>query len=252
MQNTFTTAEVIARRDEMIEAGLQGHRDFRVIDAGANGNRLGGQWASWLVEAMNRPSPVAAANQATELETLAANPFARTDANTLLDFARRLRAGYELSEKQAKLAEFIKVRINERAETNEPEYVMTARDHALVRGLSAKKHYGSMYYWSNRAATSNRLDRLFGYYSQHGKVSGDDFKYIREHFKGVVATWDAQEFSNGGLVKTHHGIGMVTSDYSFDQFGRIMADVLVNGAVVACQVDELRPAMRRSRKTKES
>jgi len=44
MFGNHTLTDVTARRDEMVASGMQGHRDFRVIDAAASGHKIGGGW----------------------------------------------------------------------------------------------------------------------------------------------------------------------------------------------------------------
>lgn len=256
MFGTHTLADVITRRDEMVAAGMQNHRDFRVIDSAACGHKIGNGWMGWLVEAMSRPSPAVLGLQAEELETLAANPFANTDAETLKDLARRLRSGWPLSERQGQLAEGIKGRILAREAAGEPEYQMTEDDHQLVNGLYRRKMYMSSFYWSNRPGASNRLDRLFQAYGRSQKLMIEDLEYIKSQFKSVTAAWNEKKFSDGCLVKVYSGrkeltVCMTASDYKFSQQGEIVVDVLVNGAIQSYPVSSLTPAVR-TRKSKKS
>lgn len=248
MFGNHTLTDVTARRDEMVASGMQGHRDFRVIDAAASGHKIGGGWINWLIEAMDRPSPAALGQQATELEALATNPFAHGDAETLYDLARRLRSGYPLSERQGQLADGIKGRILDREAANEPEYVMTPDDHTLVRGLSTRKMYMSQYYWANRPGAANRLDRLFQSYGRTQKLMRQDVEYIKGQFKGVVAEWDEKKFSDGGLAKYRGVVCMTVSDYKFDAYGNIVVDVLIDGTVTPKKTSELSVAVRTRKK----
>lgn len=258
MFGNHTLTDITARRDEMVAAGMQGHRDFRVIDSAASGHKIGGGWMGWLVEAMDRPSPVALGNQAAELEALAANPFANSDGDTLKDLARRLRSGYPLSDRQGQLADGIKERILAREAANEPQYQMTEDDHTLVNGLYYRKMYMSSYYWSNRPGASNRLDRLFQAYGRSKNLMREDLEYIKGQFKSVTAVWEEKKFSNGCLVKFFDGRGsnahvvcMTASDYKFSQQGDIVVDVLVNGSIQTYSVSALSPAVR-TRKSKKA
>jgi hypothetical protein len=125
----------------------------------------------------------------------------------------------------------------------------------------------SQYYWGNKPATSNRVDRVINKIIQQNEVEVEDVEFLRSQFKGVVAHWDSVPEKTGSLCQvnswnlpgwrgaasdqTQTFDALVLGNRVFSHHGMLMVDVLVNGEVHSVNIEKVQfPKARKSRKKK--
>lgn len=191
----------------------------------------------------------------------AENCLRKDEADTLRSFAAQVFQGRELTDRQKAYAEKIM------AGAQRPINSMTVDDdlRALANGIYRRKLNMSQYYWANKPATSNRIDRAINKVLHQNEVEVEDVEFIRSQFKNVVALWDSVPERTGVLcqVNSWHLPGWrgSTSDQTqtfdalllgnrvFSQHGMLLVDVLVNGEVHAVNMEKVQfPKVRKSRK----
>ncbi len=185
----------------------------------------------------------------------------KDEADTLKSFTAQIFQGRELTDRQKAYAERIM------AGAQRPINSMAVDDElkALANGLYRRKVNMSQYYWGNKPATSNRIDRIINKINQQNEVEVDDVEFLRSQFKSVVALWDSAPEKSGALCQVNpwHLPGwqglrnestlmldvLVLGNRSFSHHGMLMVDVLVNGSVHSVNMEKLVfPKVRKARK----
>jgi len=206
-------------------------------------------WPSWL--------------KAKDYLAAAENCLRKDEADTLRSFAGQVFQGRDLTDRQKAYAE----RIMAGAQRPINSVAVDEELRTLANGLYRRKVNMSQYYWGNKPATSNRIDRVINKIIQQNEVENEDVEFLRSQFKAVVALWDSAPEKTGALsqVNPWHLPGwqgrrdesvqaldaLVLGNRSFSHHGMLMVDVLVNGEVHAVNMEKLMfPKVRKARKKK--
>jgi hypothetical protein len=185
----------------------------------------------------------------------------KDEADTLRSFAGQVLQGRELTERQKAYAERIV------AGAQRPINSVQVDDELrqLASGLFNRKSRMSSYYWGNKPATSNRLDRIANKILCQSEVEVEDVDFLKSQFKGVVALWDSIPEKVGSLsqIRPWHVDArgyknsedpaptdvLVLGNRSFSSYGMVMVDILFEGTVVSVDAEKLIfPKVRKSRK----
>ena len=185
----------------------------------------------------------------------------KDEADTLKSFAAQVFQGRELTDRQKAYAERIM------AGAQRPINSVAVDDElkALANGLYRRKVNMSQYYWGNKPATSNRIDRIINKVNQQNEVEVEDVEFLKSQFKSVVALWDSIPEKVGSLsqIRPWHVDArgyknsedpaptdvLVLGNRSFSSYGMVMVDILFEGTVVSVDAEKLIfPKVRKSRK----
>jgi len=202
-------------------------------------------------------------NKAKDYLTVAESCLRKDEADTLRSFAAQIFQGRDLTDRQKAYAERIM------AGSQRPITSVAVDDElrTLANGLYRRKVNMSQYYWGNKPATSNRIDRTINKIIQQNEVEVEDVEFLRSQFKAVVALWDSAPEKTGALCQVNpwHLPGwqgrrdeytqaldaLVLGNRSFSHHGMLMVDALVNGEVHAVNMEKLIfPKVRKPRAKK--
>lgn len=187
----------------------------------------------------------------------------KDEADTLRSFAGQVLQGRALTDRQKAYAERIV------AGAQRPINSIQVDDELrqLTTGLFNRKSRMSQYYWGNKPATSNRVDRIINKILTTPDVEVEDVDFMKSQFKAVVALWDSIPEKVGSLcqIRPWHIPGrgyknsedptpadvLVLGNYTFSSYGMVMVDILFEGTVVAANAEKLVfPKVRKPRKKK--
>jgi len=167
-QETFTIDQVRELADRYESCGLGTFPAGKFLrNIATTGVMPHGGGISWLNDLMRRGSPQTYMTRANEIDELAARSNRKDTTSTLRDFASKIRCGKQLTERQEKLLKALETQVIEA----KPDHEISERDRDLIAGLRVHKVLGSFYYWGNRPSTSNRLDTIFGRWTDEGLIS---------------------------------------------------------------------------------
>jgi|688.fasta_scaffold113301_4 hypothetical protein len=202
-------------------------------------------------------------NKAKDYLTVAESCLRKDEADTLRSFAAQIFQGRDLTDRQKAYAERIM------AGSQRPITSVTVDDElrTLTNGLCRRKSRMSPFYWGNKPATSNRIDRVISKILTQTTVEVEDVEFLKSQFKSVVALWNSIPEKIGTLcqVRPWHIPGrgykndsdttpidtLVLGNRSFSDYGMVMVDVLIEGAPVAADAEKLIfPKVRKPRAKK--
>jgi len=187
----------------------------------------------------------------------------KDEADTLRSFAGQVLQGRDLTERQKAYAERIV------AGAQRPINSIQVDDELrqLTAGLFNRKSRMSQYYWGNKPATSNRIDRIANKILYQSEVEVEDVDFLKSQFRAVVALWESIPEKVGSLcqVRPWHIPGrawkngddntpidiLIIGNRTFSGYGMVMVDVLLEGTVVTSDAEKLIfPKVRKPRKKK--
>ena len=235
MEITMDQVRELADRYE--HCGLGHSSSGRFLRSIATESRMPrGRGVSWLEEIVKKGDPTSVAPLAAEIEDLIRRASRPDTIETLGEILTKVKAGWTLTDHKKSELERLRKQVNDA----EPDLELDERSRHLLTGLGARKHYSSYSYWSARPVISSRLDNIFRRWGSHGKISPDDWGFVRENFKGPVAEFEGRKHPVGSLRWTRSGTPVtVMSEPKIDPHGNVGIEVLTPHGVLRVNVQGL-------------
>jgi len=175
------------------EAGLQDTSSGRFLsDLADKGVPPKGRGITWLGDLVKKGDPRPWVQLGAAVADLA--PRAGTDAETILGISRHLRGGEPLKDWHREVIERVKTKILAGGGRK-----ATEAEKALATSIMHYKAGQSSYYWSHRAGSSRKIDKVIGAITGDREIAQDDIEYLRGNFKSVVRDLETKEFPVGSL-----------------------------------------------------
>lgn len=228
MQVTMDQVRELADRYE--QRGLGNSSSGRFLHSIATEGRMPrGRGIAWLEELVKKGDPESVAPLVAEIEDLMLRSKRVDTVQALSEILVKVKAGWTLTDHKKSELERLRKQVNE----DLSDLDLDERGHQLMEGLAARKRYSSYAYWASRPVISGRLDAIFRRWTSERKVSPDDWKFMRENFKGPVADFERGRHPVGALRWTRGGVPVtVMSEAQFDSRGEVRVDVLTPTGVV--------------------
>jgi len=178
-----------------VEAGLVESSSGRFLQSvAAEGRMPRGRGITWLEEIVRKGDPRSVAPLVTEIEDLIARSQRSDTAQTLSDILNRVKAGWVLTDHKKSELERLRKQVNDAL----PDLELTERQRELLVGLKARKRH-SHHYWNARPVISRRIEDIFTRWDAHLKISPEDWKFVRDNFKGNVDEFEGARHPVGAL-----------------------------------------------------
>ena len=222
MEITMDQVRELADRYE--KCGLANSSSGRFLRSVATEGRMPrGRGITWLEEIVSKGDPESVTALVDEIEDLIKRSNRHDTIQALSDILRCVSVGWTLSDYKRTELERLRRQVND--STGDLELDDEKRH--LLAGLEARKRFSSYSYWSARPAISRRLEAIFGRWFKEGKISPDDWSYVRDNFKGPVAEYEGGKHPVGALRWTRSGTPVtIMSGPRFNPRGDVYVEVL--------------------------
>lgn len=222
MEITMDQVRELADRYE--QAGLGESSSGRFLRSIVKDDRMPrGGGISWLNDLMMKGDPSTVGPLVDEIEDLIERSGRQDTIETLNEILRQVKAGRVLSDRRKIDLE----RLREQVNGGQIDLDLTEKQRNLLAGLAALKHFGSSFYWASRPAISTRLDTIFRRWGNEGKVSPDDWEFVRQNFRAAVSDFEDGKHPVGALRWTRWGeAATVMGEPRFDERGHVLIDVM--------------------------
>jgi hypothetical protein len=241
--DTFSMDQVKELFDSYTKAGLADTSSGRFLQSIISEDRMPrGGGHRWLSDLIHRGLNEENTRRAAEILRVSEGCSRDDIREDLRSFSQKIAAGKILTDRQTGYLESIM----RQAQENAPDVELTQRETELLRILSVEKRYNvyySIYYWSGRPAIAGRIDRIFKRYEQSGKVSVEDFGYLKSNMKGIAETFMGTSVKHPeGSLRWYRGTPVtVISDARFDDSARaIRIDVITPSGMESIDPRDLR------------
>lgn len=195
-----------------------------------------GRGIAWLEEIVGKGDPESVTDLINEIESLIKRSDRHDTIESLSSILRIVSVGWKLSDHKRSELERLRKQVNDSADDLE----LDPKNRHLLSGLEARKRFSSYSYWSARPAISNRLDSIFKRWLKEGKISPDDWSYVRENFKGPVAEYESGKHPIGSLRWNRHGVPVtIMEEPLFNDRGDVVIKVLAKTGIANVQVKTL-------------
>jgi hypothetical protein len=210
--------------DRYENCGLGGSSSGRFLRSVATEGRMPrGRGITWLEEIVSKGNPESVTPQVGEIEDLIKRSNRHDTIEALSEILRCLSAGWTLSDYKKTELERLRKQVNDSAGDLE----LGEKDRHLIAGLEARKRFSSYIYRSARPAIFRRLDAIFERWLKEGKISPDDWSYVRDNFKGPVAEYESGKHPVGALRWTRSGTPVtIMSEPRLNPRGDVYVEVL--------------------------
>ena len=214
-----------------------------------------GRGITWLEELMTKPLPIELLNEAKDLDKLAQLCDRPSLAETLRDFASKLKRGHQLSDRQKSFIAFLKKEAGSPSQRAE----LTDLDRALLAGISARIASYSPFAYSKLSRSVERVSKILSSFKTDGCITEADFKYVTSKHKGLTEAWYSLQDTLivGSLWRwkwpqgSIGGIVMIVAPIFFDRAGKIYVDIMPSdGSRLSVDVNSLKPIERKRRSSK--
>jgi len=220
----ITMEQVKELNDRYDRCGLGGSSSGRFLRSIVDEGRMPrGRGITWLEELITKGDPDSVAPLIAEIEDLMLRSGRDDTVAILGDILAKVKAGWTLSDHKKSELDRLRKQVNAAFQDLE----LDERSRLLLIGLGERKRYSSHSYWLARPVISSRLDSIFRRWGNHGKISPDDWKFVRENFKGPVSEFEGGRHPVGALRWTRQGIPVtIMGEPTFDERGNMAIEVL--------------------------
>jgi len=185
--------ELADRYDECGLGATSSGRFLRSIVDTGNMPRLGG--LSWLRDLITKGNPQSVEPLLEEIRDLMSRSGRSDTVQILADIHSRVKAGWALSDHKQFELERLRKQVNDAL----PDLELNDRQEELLVGLKSRKRHSSYMYWASRPVISSRIDDIFNRWGADGKISPDDWQFVRDNFKSVVEEFEGNRHPIGSL-----------------------------------------------------
>lgn len=161
----------------------------------------------------------------------------------LSDFSYKLSKGWNLSPKQTAFLDNMLAQADDLRETGLP--VLSESDLILVEGLFRACRRQNGFYWNHRPGAARAYERARNEFEAHGTVLPATLARFKNSNKSVTRRYESPRLEEGQLAYCRRDAAMIMSKPYFDEYGRLVQDVLVNGQLKTVLEDSI--GKRRSR-----
>jgi hypothetical protein len=191
-----------------------------------------GRGVAWLEELIAKGEPGSILTLASEIKDLISRSRRSDTARALSGILASVEGGWTLTDHKRSELERLRNQVND----DLADLELNDRQRNLVVGLEARKQHTYLY-WAARPVISQRLSMVFGRWSGEGKISPDDWEFMRENFKGPVAEFEDGKHPVGSLRWTRTRVPVtVMGEPSFDGHGNLSIEVLAPNGVLKLDV----------------
>lgn len=161
----------------------------------------------------------------------------------LSDFSYKLSKGWKLSPKQQAFLDSMLAQADELREVGLPE--LSESDRALVEGLIRGCSRQNGYYWSHRPGARRAYEAAANEMQLHNTVTPRTLARFKNSNKSITRKYENPRLEAGQLAYCRRDAAMIMTSPYFDEYGRLVQDVLVNGELQTVREDSI--GKRRSR-----
>lgn len=223
--------------DRYEQGGLGGTSSGRFLRSVATEGRMPrGRGVTWLEEIITKGDPQPIGPLVTEIEDLMSRSDRDDTVSALSEILITVKSGWDFTAHKKSELERLRKQVNE----NRPDIEIDDQRRKLMMGLETRKRFMSRAYRASRPVISKRLDVIFTRWTRWGKVSPDDWEFVRENFKGAIAEFEGSRHPVGSLRWTRQGNpATVISEAQFDPSGSVVVEALLPSGVVKISIDGL-------------
>ena len=170
-------------------------------------------------------------------------PGMESCSQALSDFSYKLSKGWNLSMKQTAFLDNMLAQARELRESGLPE--LSESDLVLVEGLFRACARQNGFYWNHRPGAARAYKRARSEFETHSTVLAPTLARFKNSNKSVTRRFENPRFEEGNLAYCRRDAAMIMSKPYFDEYGRLVQDVLVSGQLKTVPEDSI--GKRRSR-----
>jgi len=229
-------------------AGLEGDRSAlflrdMIIRMERNRGLSAGQ-RKYVDSLIDQGAPVVHNKELTDrIQAASIVPGMEGCAEALSDFAFKLSKGWNLSPKQQVFLDNMLAQADQLKETGLAE--LSESDKELVEGLFRHCRRQSGYYWQHRPGAHRAYEAAQRELERHSTITERTLARFKNSNKSVTRRFESPRHAAGHLAYCRRDAAMIMSAPYFDEYGRLVQDVLVNGELKTVSEDKI--GKRRSR-----